>query len=697
MRYRLLFIMAFVGLFTTACNNNSKKAPKSKAESEASVEETNQNTPQKPVQVIKAPVRVAQQDLPPAAAIVPPVDAPIDPLLLPPPPPVPLLIGVDEDFGDNDDDQPDVDECPDDPLKQQPGACGCGVPDLDTDNDTLADCNDNCPANANINQRDSDNDGQPDACDCRPNEVSIGAYAGLTRYVDPTGSDLGNDCQKPVIPCQTIAHAIEQASAGDGIWLSAGTFPESGLVVDKNLVIFGQGNDDSTVDGQGLNRVFTFNAEIDATLCELTVANGSLEGDGGGIFNGGSLIVASVDVEGNSAINGGGLRATAASTTLLSETTFQDNNASTFGGGINNEGNLTLDNVALIGNTSAGAAGGLANIGTATISESFVVENTANSSGGGIASDGAMTIFGSLFLFNAAENGGAIASGGSLDISSSILAINQAGSLGGAISSADNNLTINQTYIIANVVEGSGAGINSDGNVTITDSFVAGNRAGDFGGGMREADVTEISPTINIIRTTFAGNLAGLDGGGLHLSSQNVDVSTANLINSTFAENSASNGGGLYVANNSVININNSTMAENTAAAFGGAIYKESLATATSFHSILADNTIADCATNAGNVFNTANWSMFGDNSCTFSAGANNYVNVDPMLGFLTFAGGFAPTYELEPLSPAIDAGNQSCNVNTDQRELPRPVNIVGVSPIDNQTRCDIGAVEVQP
>jgi hypothetical protein len=37
------------------------------------------------------------------------------------------------------------DFCPDDPLKSEPGVCGCGVPDVDTDQDGTIDCNDNCP------------------------------------------------------------------------------------------------------------------------------------------------------------------------------------------------------------------------------------------------------------------------------------------------------------------------------------------------------------------------------------------------------------------------------------------------------------------------------------------------------------------------------------------------------------------------
>jgi hypothetical protein len=38
-----------------------------------------------------------------------------------------------------------VDQCPNDPLKTQPGICGCGTPDTDSDMDNTADCVDGCP------------------------------------------------------------------------------------------------------------------------------------------------------------------------------------------------------------------------------------------------------------------------------------------------------------------------------------------------------------------------------------------------------------------------------------------------------------------------------------------------------------------------------------------------------------------------
>jgi len=71
-----------------------------------------------------------------------------------------------------------IDQCPDDPNKIAPGACGCGVPDTDSDGDGIADCRDVCPNNFNPDQTDSDGDGVGDLCDTcgnDPNKVAPGA------------------------------------------------------------------------------------------------------------------------------------------------------------------------------------------------------------------------------------------------------------------------------------------------------------------------------------------------------------------------------------------------------------------------------------------------------------------------------------------------------------------------------------------
>lgn len=60
----------------------------------------------------------------------------------------------------------DVDYCPTDPEKTEPGVCGCGTSDVDTDGDGIEDCNDICPGFDDT--QDADADGTPDGCDNCP-------------------------------------------------------------------------------------------------------------------------------------------------------------------------------------------------------------------------------------------------------------------------------------------------------------------------------------------------------------------------------------------------------------------------------------------------------------------------------------------------------------------------------------------------
>jgi len=81
-------------------------------------------------------------------------------------PPLPCIIDGGDASGDC---------CPDDPLKTQPGACGCGVPDDDADYDLTPDCHDGCPNDPTkivpgvcgcfIAETDTDHDGTPDCHD----------------------------------------------------------------------------------------------------------------------------------------------------------------------------------------------------------------------------------------------------------------------------------------------------------------------------------------------------------------------------------------------------------------------------------------------------------------------------------------------------------------------------------------------------
>ncbi len=72
-----------------------------------------------------------------------------------------------------------LDYCPSDPLKIDPGICGCGVTDTDTDSDGTPDCND----------PDDDNDGMPDDYE---QTHGFNPLDALDANDDPDGDGLAN-------------------------------------------------------------------------------------------------------------------------------------------------------------------------------------------------------------------------------------------------------------------------------------------------------------------------------------------------------------------------------------------------------------------------------------------------------------------------------------------------------------------------
>lgn len=77
------------------------------------------------------------------------------------------------------------DTCPTDPLKTAPGACGCGQLDTDTDGDGIADCDDNCVSVPNPDQLDSNQNGIGDVCE-QLEEVQVSLEFGKCKYQDNT-------------------------------------------------------------------------------------------------------------------------------------------------------------------------------------------------------------------------------------------------------------------------------------------------------------------------------------------------------------------------------------------------------------------------------------------------------------------------------------------------------------------------------
>ena len=233
-------------------------------------------------------------------------------------------------------------------------------------------------------------------------------------------------------------------------------------LIDSTMDIDGSGQT-ITVSGNNAHRVFINAYGGNLSINNLTIANGYISGNGGGINNSGTLAVNNSIFSGNQAtISGAGIY-NGATISNIANSTFSGNQATINGGGIYNIGTInSITNSTFSGNTADGDGGGINNYtgGTITsIANSTFSDNEASSSsngGGGIINFPTSTITSianSTFSGNSASyaGGGGILNGGMITtITNSTFSGNSAASGGGinnagAITTIANTLVANST------------------------------------------------------------------------------------------------------------------------------------------------------------------------------------------------------------------------------------------------------------
>ncbi|ABU58935.1 beta strand repeat-containing protein [Roseiflexus castenholzii] len=213
------------------------------------------------------------------------------------------------------------------------------------------------------------------------------------------------------------------------------TFSVSGTIVLGSTlpaIVSGQGKltidggGGITVSGNNSVRVMVVNSGADLTLRNITIANGSIGGFGGGIYNnGGTLTVINSTFSANSASGpwggGGGIYNASGGTLTVTNSTFSGNSASGpfGGGGIFNAGTLTVTNSTFSAN-SAGFGGGIYNGGTLTVTNSTFSNNSASGTGGGIFNDGGATLTLKNTIIANSTSGGDCINAGTVDTTNSI-------------------------------------------------------------------------------------------------------------------------------------------------------------------------------------------------------------------------------------------------------------------------------------
>jgi hypothetical protein len=167
------------------------------------------------------------------------------------------------------------------------------------------------------------------------------------------------------------------------------------------------------------------------------------------------------------------------------------------------------------GNPPGKSGGGIRNQGILTLNEVMVRDNTA-SNGGGVRSSGSgsLTVNNSTIRNNIANEGGGIRANHTVTISGSDISDNKAGynaagsvtayGFGGGIDiDKGAPATISKSTIKRNASSGKGGGIDNDGALKITDSTISDNRAQVDGGGI---DNTGATAPLSLTNTSVTGN-----------------------------------------------------------------------------------------------------------------------------------------------------------------------------------------------
>jgi CSLREA domain-containing protein len=147
------------------------------------------------------------------------------------------------------------------------------------------------------------------------------------------------------------------------------------------------------------------------------------------------------------------------------------------GGGIGNRnGNVSVVYCTITGNSSSSAGGGLTNQGVLTVTNSTINDNSAATSGGSGGGAGGIYNLGTLTVMDSAISG--------------------------------NSSTVTGGGCCA------GGGIDNFGDAAVINSTITGNHASDYGGGVMSVG-EHGTKTTTITNSTISGNSAGLRGGGI--------------------------------------------------------------------------------------------------------------------------------------------------------------------------------------
>ncbi len=350
----------------------------------------------------------------------------------------------------------------------------------------------------------------------------------------------------------------------------------------------------------------------------LTITNSIFNGNmvsgigglGGALANYGSATDTNDTLTGNSAMEGGAIYIYSTGTSTDTNNTYISNTAS-YGGAIFNENKSTITNSTFNNNSASSISGAICNTGTANITNSNFTGNTVtgnNGIAGAVGSDGTLTMnccnFSGNMVVGSGGLGGALANYGSANDTNTTFTGNTA-SYGGAIFNENKSTITNSTFNNNSASSISGAICNTGNAYIIHTNFTGNTVTGNNG----IAGAVGSDGTLTINNSTFTGNMVN-----------------------------GSNGEGGALANYGPLTLTNSTFTGNTATE-GGAVYNDNSGSSTIQYNRLIGNTKYDIYSIGGSVNATDNWwgtNFTGSNPLTVGRVTSNVNTISWIVLTLT-------------------------------------------------------------
>jgi hypothetical protein len=381
------------------------------------------------------------------------------------------------------------------------------------------------------------------------------------------------------------------------------------ILVDKELVIIGNGAGITSIDGSGLNRILTIDNANQVYLSGISFTNGSAADVGGAIS------IDSTDVTINDCV--------------VKNSTAMGASATQGGGGIyNNAGMLTITGSMLDNNDATGTSGSGGAIlnsgsGSVMVMNSTISNNTSQRAGGGIegTSTGGKIMLTNVSLLDNAT-GPMPGNGGGLHVTGTDTVVVTGGTVSGNIADSEggglwNNggfMSVTGTLIRNNIASGNaadngGGGIfNNGGDMDIT-AIITNNMAdgtSGSGGGIFSTD-----GDINVTLTNLDSNSANRAGGAVEIINGSFDFDGRSTMSYNDVDGSAGtpnpgNGGGVHVSGTGAVTISDVQIAYNRAGREGGGLWNQSGATMTVNNVFINDNVANGSAVDdgGGGIFN---------------------------------------------------------------------------------------------